>query len=1536
MDFKENFTSSCQANQIASSLSAAINSILEHPQAEPHDICLLTGKNLEKVWSWNADVPPTVEQSIHELVSEQVSKRPYAPAVCAWDGDLSYRDLEDLSTRLANHLVNLGVNAGSIIPLCFEKSIWTVVAMLAVLKAGGAFVSVDISQAASRRLFILKKTRAFLVLRSSACIDTPLLPENEAFTVNRESIDRLPEVNSSNASFFVNPSSNAYLIFTSGSTGEPKGVMLQHRAVSSSCRSHGVKLGFRPNSRVLQFASYTFDSCIVEIFTTLIHGACVCVPSEDQRSSDLAGIMRSMAVDLAFLTPTVARTLPREDLPFLETLTLCGEAIKKSDYEMWDGHCPVINGYGPTETAVCAVINRSSTTIRRPDIIGNAIGCVSWVVNQASSNKLAPLGAVGELLLEGPTLAQGYLDDAEKTATAFIASPPWLTQGIHSRSGRHGRLYKTGDLVRYNEDGTLSFVGRKDNQVKIHGQRIELGEVEHALQECVPFTSQVVVELAKPVGQSGRLLLAAFLTGAEERMENRSGVLKDVLSVSQDIRLVRMSPATETMLSQLVPGYMIPSAVFWIRSMPLMASGKTDRKRLNEIASLLSKEQIAKLRAFSAEDKRQPRTDEEKLLCEIWAKVLNIEVNAIGIDDSFFHIGGDSITAMQVSAASRASLANISTADILGKKTISKIIAGLKHDKHHSDINAVVGDGDGDQPFQLSPIQQLHMQYQPNPTICFDQGFFLNFRKPVSSAAILEVIDVLVLRHSMLRARFSRNADGIWEQYITNDTASAFHIGEVDSTDRTDPEIAQSIVQCRERIDIEKGPLVSGVLFSGTNNQSLFLSIHHLVIDLVSWRVLLEEMEHLITTGTTSLPQTIQFNTWCKIQRQYVCETFKEKTSVVHGTQQPLLTYWGVAKEENTQGQTLKEQFILDEKLTSAIIGRCNKAFGTRPSELVLSALIYSFIQTFPDRPVPAVFSEGHGREPWDQKIDISRTIGWFTTLFPVSSQCDSESSLFDVIRRTKDHARGLPQNGWSYFTSRFSDAEDAQSNLSALPVEIVFNYTGAFQQLERKDALFDSLALPDGCDPESLKGLRRLSLFDVVVQTENNCLNITVVYPQQARHGERIAAWIEQYQTVLERIAIELHDKAAEWTLSDFPMAFNCYPEILDFLKFRLPELGISREEVENIYPCSPMQKDMLSAQANDAGHYRTILGFEIECSPTDREEDVPKLIKAWKSVVQRHSILRALLVDNKSRNGNLLHVILKDPEPQVSYFEPNDTMTTEQIRLAMSSTTVNYHKDGLQHHLSIYHLEDDRIHVRFEINHAILDGYSTNLLFRDFQLAYSNNLEPNGPSFNEFMKYIGSVAHETSQSFWVHHLDGTHPCYVPGSSDGTSLKESFTVEVPTIEADEIHSFCAKWEVTAASLVQTSWALVLRAFTGSMRPCFGTLTSGRDLPIPQVDEIFGPLINIIPCRINLGETGSVIEALGEVQNEYLQSLPYQTHALEDIEEALHIDEGRLFNSVLSFQRGERESSQSHGWRVVRNDGKNGPAEVCALLTPFL
>ncbi|CAG8981036.1 hypothetical protein HYALB_00008189 [Hymenoscyphus albidus] len=629
---------------------------------------------LAQIWQWNATVPPTIERCIQDIVIEETVKDPSRPAVQSWDGELSYGELDRLSLQLAVQLSDLGVTVGTLVPLCFEKSMWTVVGVLGILRAGGGFVLTDPQQPEARLRTITTEVDAKIVLTSEkqAELGARIAPGSKIVVVGPKLRDNTVEVGATKLPK-VPGTSTLYVIFTSGSTGKPKGVVISHENYTSGALPRADAVGYRAHSRVLDFASYAFDVSIDCMLATLSQGGCICVPSDEQRVNDLPGAIRSMNVNMAHMTPSVARVLPIDILSSLEVLGLGGESVSAGDAAIWGEKTKVIIAYGPSECTVGCTINNSITPGRAYTSIGKGCGGLTWIVDPDDHNVLTPVGAVGELLIEGPLVGVGYISEPEKTKEVFIENPTWLTAGSKNTPGRKGRLYKTGDLVKYDPDGSgeIVFAGRKDRQVKLRGQRVELAEIEHHLRSRLPPDTSVAAEVITPGGKDKEPTLVAFIA---EAGHTKSDDIDPTTSFSP--ALCKSLAEMDEGLATELPAYMIPAAYIPLRQMPQLVSCKLDRKRLQEIGLGMTHQQLAKFRAKVAE-KQAPKTDTEKDLQRIWIKLFGADID-IGANDNFFALGADSLKAMKLVAVARLEGISLTVADIFTHPVLSRmaLVAG--------------------------------------------------------------------------------------------------------------------------------------------------------------------------------------------------------------------------------------------------------------------------------------------------------------------------------------------------------------------------------------------------------------------------------------------------------------------------------------------------------------------------------------------------------------------------------------------------------------------------------------------------------------------------------------------------------------------------------------------------------------------------------------------------------------------------------------------------------------------------------------------
>jgi amino acid adenylation domain-containing protein/non-ribosomal peptide synthase protein (TIGR01720 family) len=1496
-----------------------LHSVLKDDHVTVSELNTFSDIHREQVWDWNSKYPETVNSCIHDLIGEQVVTRPLAQAICAWDGNFTYEEMGDLSTRLSYHLMASGLRSGAIVPLCFEKSAWAIITMMAVLKAGSAFVPLDPSYPPNRLKSIIQQLSPDILLSMSPHAHENCALEVEKMVIISSALVRGLPRRKDQPRVKVTPEDVMYVLFTSGSTGQPKGVVMEHSAASSSIMSHGKAMNFGSASRALQFAPYGFDASIAEIFTTLVYGGCICVPSETERLESIVSVINKMEVNWAFFTPSFIPMIKPDDVPTLKTLVLGGEAMRKENVETWAGKVQLINGYGPTETCVFSLIQEVMSTDCRPQTVGLAVGSTSWVVDASDHERLMPVGCVGELLIGGPQLARGYLNDQEKTSEVFIEDPIWADE-----SDRHQRMYKTGDLVRYNSDGTLDYLGRKDTQVKLHGQRLELGEVEQHLESDGDVRNVIVMVPTQGQSQKRLVAIAALKdfgpphSALDSTSQPRGGGDYDLEFVDEnrkELADLQVSRVRQQLSGQL-PSYMVPTVWLIVKSIPLNAAGKLDRAKVARWVQEMDKDTYLRTATPKEDDEglgKGPTTAMDRRLQEVLGRVLNLPVGRIILSRSFLSLGGDSITAMQAVSRARAEGITIRVQDLLRSKSISELALVAKTStqsslSHADDIGTV---------FDLSPIQQMYFQMMGQQRVNqFNQSFFLRLTRETRAQSVAQAVEAVVRQHSMLRARFQRGDNGRWGQLITKDTAESYRFRFHEVTDRG--EMAKIMAASQAGLEIESGPVMIADMFNiEGDGQLLFLVAHHLVVDLVSWRVVLQDLEDILESGSLSSGPPFPFQAWCKLQVEYAQQLVPSKV-LLFDVAPANYAYWSMTDQPNLYGDTLNQSFIIDEGTTSILLGSCQKALGTEPVELFMASLLHAFGQTFHDRMSPTVFSEGHGREPWDAEVDLSGTVGWFTTMSPLHVPITSGTSIVEAVRRTKDTKRSISANGWPYFASRFLNPEGIKKFSNDLPMEVLFNYLGRYQQLERKDALLVQETVPSGVSDVDLQ-VPRLALFEVSVAVIHGFTQFNILYNKHMQRQDGVIDWMHAWKRSLQEAARHLSHMEAERTLSDFPLLPLTYGGLETLMTERLKDIGVSSfEGVEDVYPCSPMQQGLLLSQTKSSGSYEVGFTYEVLPSAMGPLVDAKRLLSAWQQVVDRHASLRTVFVDSVCEEGLFDQIVLNHVITRTAT-KPCETVDAALIA-CKEYHEIDHREARPPHQFTIYQTTAGTVFFKLEINHAVIDAASMVLVLRDLALAYNRNLSLGpGPLYSNYIGYLKDRPLRLAMNYWKEYLAGLEPCHFPVISDADGAKELRHLGVDLdLPPKSLSSFCEKHGVTVPNLVQTVWGLVLRCYTGSDQVCFGYLVSGRDVAVEGIEEVVGPFINMLICRMEVTRINAP-QLVEQIQAGYLAGLEYQHCSLAQMQHGLNLAGRPLFNTIVSVQRAS--STSATGVDIVESDG---------------
>ncbi|OQE34779.1 hypothetical protein PENCOP_c015G00757 [Penicillium coprophilum] len=637
LSYNTEFLDQWYAENILATFETILQTIKSDINSQLKSLDLISTRDKQKIHSWNAEVPLYVHQTLNDQFQQTFSQNPDKEAVWTTEGSLTYREIDDLSTILAVRLIKLGVKPNTVVPIFMSKSRWSVCAIASVWKAGGAIATMDPAYPNERLFAIINEFKAKVIisdpvqrprfgqLNVHVVDDLESLPD--LFKLNGLPVSRTEAWNMSG----VKPKDLAVVAFTSGSSGRPKGVLHSHDRLTSEHQSYIWNVEYTGESRIVQFASYAYIASVGETQRSFSHGATLCVPSEEERMSSLVDFISRSRATRSYLTPSVARTINPKDVPSLKILCVGGESIPKDLEEIWGPYVHFIQVYGATEGGFLAR-DRTSKNHNKKGLC--PVGGLVWLVDRQNANQLVPVGAVGEIVFESHELALGYLNDPEKSAKTFLDTPTWALGRPEAVGCRYLR---NGDMGRYEADGSVSIYGRADTQVKINGQRVELGDVEANLRILLPSEWGVVVELVKPFDAPDRPILTAFVSPARNFQGDSRVTFSDA----------------KARLESLLPRHMIPRACVIVDQIP--GNYKTDRKKLRTEGSELGyKKLLLSLQGDSSSERPIPPENEKELvLADLWATLLRQDLDIVGRHQDFISLGGDSLAAIKLVSAAR-------------------------------------------------------------------------------------------------------------------------------------------------------------------------------------------------------------------------------------------------------------------------------------------------------------------------------------------------------------------------------------------------------------------------------------------------------------------------------------------------------------------------------------------------------------------------------------------------------------------------------------------------------------------------------------------------------------------------------------------------------------------------------------------------------------------------------------------------------------------------------------------------------------------
>lgn len=1065
-----------------------LEAIVANPDETISRLPLLTDEERTQLlveWNQTAAEYPR-DRRIHDLFEAQVEQSPDALALVFKDQALTYRELNARVNQLAHHLQHLGVGPEVFVAMCVERSVEMIVGLLSILKAGGAYVPIDPHYPQERMRMMLDDAGVTVILTQERFVAD--LSRQGATVVCLDAIgEEVACQSTENTESAATASSAAYVIYTSGSTGKPKGVVLEHR--STVALIHWARTIFSPADLacVLASATINFDCSVFEIYVPLCWGGKIILA---KNALELPSLPEAQEITLLNTVPSsMAELLRVNGIPeSVRTVNLSGDllppALVTQLYQR--KHIErVHNGYGPTEDTTFTTFALVKRENEGPPPIGRPVDNEQVYLLDRHLN-LVPIGIPGELCIAGDGLARGYLNRPEATAEKFVPNPFDATPGA--------RLYRTGDLARYRPDGNIEFIGRIDHQVKIRGFRVELGEVEATLSQH-PAIRDVVVMAREDTPGVKRLV--AYVVPAQPTALNTSEL--------------------RSFVSERLPEYMVPSIFMVMESMPVTSGCKVDRRALP--APEPNRPELAQ--EFVA-----PRNEREEALASIWREVLGVE--QVGVFDNFFDLGGDSILSLQVISRANQAGFGVTAKQLFQHQTIAGLatLVGTAP-AIEAEQGLVLG------PVPLTPIQHWFFEQDIPEAHHWNLSVVLELNEQVEEAFLRQALEGILLHHDALRLRFTKGENG-WEQRISEPSEqlpfSAFDVSTLSEAEQT-AMLETTAARLQTSLNLTEGPLMQMALFNfGPGEPArLLLIVHHLVVDGISWRILLEDIQgayrQLKSGHALQLPRkTSSFKAWAERLEEYAQSAAAREE----------LSYWlGHAASrlpslpldfpdgENTTASARTVSVSLGAEETEELLRSVLAASRSQMNDLLLTALGLALFRWNGERSV-LLHLEGHGREELFPEIEVSRTVGWFTTMFPVRLDL-GEATGVAALRSIKGQLRQIPQKGIGYGVLRYLSEETKgveQFQALAHP-ELSFNYLGQFDQVLRGDSSYGQARESVG-PSRSTRGSRS-HVFDVSGMIVEGQLKVTWIYSENLHRRETVEQLAQGFLKELRALIAEV-----------------------------------------------------------------------------------------------------------------------------------------------------------------------------------------------------------------------------------------------------------------------------------------------------------------------------------------------------------------------------------------------------------------------------
>ncbi|WP_280253294.1 non-ribosomal peptide synthetase [Nocardia abscessus] len=1468
--------------------------------------------------------PATPARTLPDLIAEAAAIDPEAPAV-VFQGrsvahpspdhhpsssryaTLTYGELDARSNRLARLLIERGIGTEDLVAVAVPRSDESYFAEWAVSKSGGAFVPIDPTYPADRIAHMVTDSGSPIGL-TVASVRAELPESVEWLVLDELDLDGFDDAAVTDADRVrpVRPEHPAYVIYTSGSTGVPKGVVVTHAGLANFRDEQNARYDVDSDTRALHFASPSFDASILEFLLAIGRGgALVVCPPGVYGGEELSELIRAERVTHAFITPSVLASLDSAALAGMRVIVAGGEAVPADLVTKWGGAPDgsgrrFHNGYGPTETTIMTNISDALAPGDRVTIGGPTRGMQSLILD--AQLRPVPVGVAGELYLSGVQLARGYHARPGLSAERFVANP--YVPG--------SRMYRTGDVVRWTRAGhsagsapaggveslVVEYVGRSDFQVKVRGFRIELGEIDAAL------AAHETVDFAVTVGHksaAGAVSLVSYVVAAQ-------GHSIDVAALTAHVE-------------ERLPAYMVPSSIMVIDHVPLTPVGKLDRKALPE--PVFATEVVF----------RAARTPVEQTIAEVFAEVLGVE--RVGVDDSFFALGGDSIVSIQLVSRAKARGVVFTPRHVFEQRTVAGL-AAVAETTEAAEASATTlaeppGGGIGAMP--LTPVVRF-MAERRGSFGRFNQTLALELPVGIDRAGIAATVGAVIDRHDMLRASLRRDGDDWVVETAAPGTVEVDAL--IDRTEFaanvTDAELVEiasaALDESLDRLDPAAGVVIRFVWLepdSAERAGRLIVVAHHLVVDGVSWRILVPDF--VTAWGQRTAGQTPELVAPATSMRAWAHALEREAAgpervaeldywrSVV-ATADPLLTERPMDPEVDTSGVIDKHQVEVSAEVTKALLTKVPALFHGGVNDGLLTALALATAK-WRARRVAAraedsllIRLEGHGREEdVVPGADLSRTVGWFTAIYPVRfdlSGIDVDAAfaggpaLGAAVKAVKEQLLSVPDKGIGYGLLRYLNPETAAELPRELPGQVSFNYLGRVSEGDVPESLrgFGWIPAPElgalgGAYDADMPAMAPLDVNAIVVGDK---LTANIGYPSTLLSAAEVREFGELWTTALEAVARHANSTGAGGhTPSDFALVRSTQRDI-DTWERRFPALS-------DVWPLSALQAGLLF-HARLAASSVDVYTAQAVLTLTGRV-DAARLRSAAQALVDRYENLRTAFVSD--HDGNPVQIVLDSVRVAWAEHDRTESGSAEDLIEADRMRRFDLTAPPLIR-FTLIQVAPDRWQFVVSNHHILLDGWSMPLLMRDLLVLYAVHADasalPAVRSYRHFLDWTRQQDHAASLAAWAHALRGVgEPTLLARPDAGreiTSLSGEYFFELDEATTARLTALAGSLGVTPNTVLQTAWGILVGRMTSRDDVLFGTTVSGRPAQLSGVEAMVGLFINTVPVRVRFDPSESVRDLLVRTQGEQADLLDHHYVGLADIQAVAGI--GGLFDTLVVFE----------------------------------